>query len=101
LKTYEAVFILNERQVNDGGEALNQDITENVQKHGGRILYQNNMGRRQLARPIKKQNTAIYLNYIFEMEPADIESLKGRYSLNPSVFRSSVFTYEGPAVKEG
>ena len=100
MKTYEAVFILNEKQVKDGGEALNRDIVEHLQKQGGRVLYQNNMGRHQLARPIKKQNTAIYLNYIFEMEPGDVETLKERYRLNPSVFRSSVFVYEGPPIKE-
>ncbi len=99
MKTYEAVFILNERQVKDGGEALTQEIVEHLTNLGGRILRQENMGRRQFARPINKQTTGIYLNFVFEMAPDKANQIADRYQLNPSVTRVGVLNYEGPPVK--
>lgn len=94
MKTYEAVVILNERQVDDGGEELSRDFASHVESLGGRILQNNNMGRRYFARPIKKQKSGIYLNFIFEINPSGIKLVSERYSLNPAVFRVGILNQE-------
>lgn len=96
MNTYEAVFILDERQYSDGGEAFADGIVQQVEKAGGRLLKKNAMGRRQFARPIRKQKAGIYWNFIIEMEPEQVEPLKEAYRLDTTVFRAAVFLYEGP-----
>ncbi len=99
MKTYEAVFILNERRVDDGGAAMAQDIVDHLTSLGGRVLDKTNMGRREFARPIKKQNTGIYLDFIFEISPDKVDQVSERYRLNPAVTRVAVMVYEGPPVE--
>ncbi len=100
MNTYEAVFILNERQIDDGGEKLSREIADHLTSLGGRIVRQTNMGRRQFARPIRKQKTGVYLDFIFEMEPGKAKLISERYSLNQSVFRVGILLYQGPPIKE-
>jgi small subunit ribosomal protein S6 len=96
LKTYEAVFILDERQFTDGGEAFAEDIVQRVEKSGGRVLRKDPMGRRQFARPIRKQKAGIYWDFVLEMDPDQVAPLKEAFRLDESVFRAVVFLYEGP-----
>ncbi len=100
MKTYEVVFILNERQVDDGGESLTKDIVEHLTGLGGRVLKQTNMGRRHFARPIKKQKSGIYLDFIVELAPDKVKQVSQRYSLNPAVFRVGTLSYEGPPIEQ-
>ncbi len=99
LKTYEAVFILNERQLDDEGEKVTQDIVEHLTSLGGNIVKQTNMGRRQFAREIKKQKSGVYLDFIFKMDPDNVNLISQRYQLNPAVSRIGILLYEGPPIE--
>lgn len=94
MKTYEAVFILDERQFTDGGDAFAEEVVNHIETLGGRVRKKESMGRKQFARPIKKQKSGIYWDFEFDMDPASVNAVSEQYRLNPAVFRVGVFTDE-------
>jgi small subunit ribosomal protein S6 len=96
LKTYEAVFVIDERKFEDAGEAFSCEVAKLIESLGGSVRERTSLGRRQFARPIKKQNAGIYWDFIFDLDPAQVKALKSAYSLNDAVFRSEVFICDRP-----
>ncbi len=93
---YEAVFVLDERRYDDSGEAFSQELAKNIEVLGGRVRDRVSMGRRQFARPIRKQTAGLYWNLVFEIEASQVKVLKEKYRLDGSVFRSEIFLYDRP-----
>jgi len=100
LKTYEAVFILDERQFDDEGKAFAQKVIDKITELGGSERKTESLGRRQFARPIGKQTSGIYWDFIFDLPSSQVNTLKEEYRLMESVLRMSVFLYEAPEVPE-
>ena len=96
MKAYEAVIILDERKFDDGGEVFANQFVSFVQELGGELKQRNPMGRRQFARPIKKLRSGIYWDFVFELDPAKVVVMKGRYRLDDSVLRLAVLNYVEP-----
>ena len=96
MTTYEAVFILDERKFDDGGEAFLNDLVKQVEGLGGTVKQRTLVGRRQFSRPIRKQTSGIYLSLVFDLGPDKVAPLKENYRLNDAVFRSEVFIYVEP-----
>lgn len=96
MKAYEAVFILDERKFDDGGEAFANQFVSFVDELGGTLKQRNPMGRRQFARPIKKLRSGIYWDFVFDLSPEKVVVMKGRFRLDDSVLRLVVFDYVAP-----
>jgi len=96
LKTYEIVFVLDERHHRDGGEEFVGSVSDQVEKLGGRIIEKNPMGRRQFARPIKKQTAGVYWDFIIELDPSKVNAFKDAYRLDNTVFRCAVLVDNRP-----
>ncbi len=96
MRAYEAIFILDERRYEDGGEAFSHSVVKLIGELGGELKQRNAMGRRQFARPIKKQNAGQYWDFIFEMEPDKVAVFKERYRLDETLFRLMVMAYVPP-----
>lgn len=100
MKTYETVFVLDERQFDDQGEAFSQQVEKRIKELGGRLRDRVAMGRKQFARPVKKLNAGIYWDFVFDLEPENITLFKETYRLTDSVLRSEVFLFEAPEKPE-
>ncbi|MCF7854717.1 MAG: 30S ribosomal protein S6 [Candidatus Pacebacteria bacterium] len=96
MRTYEAVFVLDESKFDDAGDALAKEVEQNIEQLGGRVRKKTAMGRRPFSRPMKKKNAGIYWDFIFDMESSNVDSLEGIYRLNDAVLRTGIFLYEGP-----
>jgi ribosomal protein S6 len=88
VKRYEGLFILDtagkEETIKDSIDKLSAEITS----AGGKVETVQKMDKRTFSRIAdKKHSTGFYVNIIFECEPATIEQLKHRFSMNPEVFR--------------
>ncbi len=99
MNTYEAVVILDERKLEDGGEAFSNQIAKRLEDLGGKVLKLEPMGRRQFARPIGKHNAGTYFDYLFELEPAQVSVFKETYRLDDVVLRLQVFHYDKKAAE--
>ena len=96
MRTYEAIFILDQRKCEDGGDGLAQEVCRNIENLGGRVESRNNVGRRQFARPIRKQHAGIYWGFVFDLDPDKVAEFKEAYRLNDMVFRAEVVLYVAP-----
>ena len=96
MKTYEAVFILDERHAEDGGETFVTEVEQLIGTLGGKVVEKKSLGRKTFAREIKKRKSGIYWDFVVELSPEQIEELQDRYRLNQVVMRLEVFLYEKP-----
>lgn len=96
MKTYEAVVILDERHVEDGGEAFAADVEGVIGTLGGKLVEKKALGRKTFAREIKKKKSGIYWQFVLELSPEKVAELQERYRLNQMVMRLEVFIYEEP-----
>ena len=100
MTTYEAVFILDCKLVEDGGEAFSQEVAKHIRSLGGRVQQRVSMGRRQFARAIGKHKAGNYWDFVFDLDPAKVAAFKDKYRLNSTVLRLQAVLYEAPPVQE-
>lgn len=95
MNTYEAVFILDDRQFEDGGEAFAKGVVDKIKSLGGKERKKESWGRKQTPRPLKKKHTSgIFWNFTFDLPASQVEALKNEYRLQDSVLRVTVFRYD-------
>lgn len=98
MKRYEGLFILDtagkEETIKDTIDKISAEITT----LGGKVETVQKMDKRSFMRVAnKKYNAGFYVNVIFESQPAAIDQLKRRFTMNEDVFR--VLFTEAPAPK--
>jgi len=93
VKTYDVIFILDEKKIEDGGEGFAKDVTNHIKTLGGNLQEKVAMGRKSFARPIGKNTAGIYWEFIVEMEPAKVALFEDKYRLNATILRMKVFHY--------
>ncbi len=96
MRTYDVVFILDEKKVEDSGEKFANDVLAQVKSLGGEVKEKIMMGRRQFARPIGKNNSGIYWEFVTDLDPSKVAALIEKYSLNATVLRMACFDYVTP-----
>jgi len=96
LKTYETVIILNDRKIQDDGNSFSEEFSSAISGAGGVMLKVTPLGRKQFARPIKKQKTGIYRDFIFNLKESAAAALPDKYRLDERVLRMQVFVYDRP-----
>lgn len=98
MKRYEGLFILDtagkEETIKDTIDKLSAEITA----AGGKVETVQKMDKRSFSRVANKRyNGGFYVNIIFESQPAAVEQLKTRFTMNSDVFR--VLFTNAPAQK--
>jgi ribosomal protein S6 len=88
VKRYEGLFILDtagkEENIKDAIDKISSEITS----AGGKVETVQKMEKKNFTRIAdKKHSSGFYVNVIFESEPAVVNQLKHRFSLNAEVFR--------------
>lgn len=96
MNDYEAVFILDERRIEDGGEAFSSEVESQVTQLGGSVQKKESMGRKHFARMIGKHKAGIYWDFVLSLDPATIDDLRDKYRLDRRVIRLAVLNYEPP-----
>ena len=94
MKTYEAVFILDSKKLEDNGETFAKSAGEQVEALGGKVHKAVSLGRKQFARPIGKHKAGNYWDLIVDLAPESVIALEDRYRLNDTVLRLVIFNYE-------
>jgi len=98
VKRYEGLFILETAGKEEGIKDTIDKISSEITSAGGKVETVQKMDKRSFTRVAdKKHNAGFYVNVIFESEPAAVNQLKHRFSLNEEVFR--VMFSSAPAPK--
>jgi len=101
LRTYETVFILDGKKLDDAGEAFCRDVSKRIRKLGGRVRKRTPLGRKQFARPIGKIKAGTYWDLVIDLDPAEVGAFQEQYKLDAVVLRLTMFqTDEGSREKK-
>ena len=97
MKRYEGLFILDtagkEETIKDAIDKISAEITS----AGAKVETVQKMEKRLFSRVANKKHSAgFYVNVIFESQPAVVEQLKHRFTMNSDVFRV-MFSVAPPA----
>ena len=99
-KGYEILFIIQTKF----SEAERQTITDNLQnvlkKAGASILEFNEIGLKDFAMELKKENQGYYFQCRFTATPEQLELLQEDLLVNERVFRYLIVTLESILTKE-
>lgn len=90
MRKYEALFILSNTISDEQLETKIEKIGSEIVKSGGTIQAATRMGRITFARPLAKKEAGIYLQIVFLMEPAKINSLHERYQHDDDLIRLQI-----------
>lgn len=91
---YEAMFIFPEALKDEALEVALGKVKAEVEKAGGRVEGATRLGRRQFARPLKKQPAGQYAVVTFQLDGTKMAALQSRFKLNEEIFRVQVVCAE-------
>lgn len=87
MKTYEVIFIFSNSIKEDALQKVIEQIQGEITKQKGIVKESRVLGRRQFARPMKKEDSGQYARIDFQMEPGNVSALLAKLKLNESIFR--------------
>ena len=90
MKKYEGVYIMSEGLKAEAFDKAWAGVKADIEKLGGRIVSDEQLGRHTFAREMKKQRAGNYAEIVFEMDPAKLRPLRERQKLNEDIFRAMI-----------
>ncbi|MCK4563125.1 MAG: 30S ribosomal protein S6 [Verrucomicrobia bacterium] len=85
---YEGLFIFPETLDEEGLDQAIARVKEELEKLGGTLESTTRMGKKNFARPLKKQKAGLYAVLMFKLEGTRIDAFKKRLTLSTNVFRA-------------
>ncbi len=99
MNTYEALFIFPELLNAEEVEVAQTHVLSEIERHSGKVCGVRRIGRRDFARPIRKQRSGLYSRVVFELDGCRIAELRARYRLSDDVFRVQITRGDGNSIK--
>lgn len=90
MKKYEATIIFRESLQDSEWDGAVEAVRAEIERRGGVLKSCTRLGRREFARPMKKETAGHYGLLAFEMDGGGIAPLLARLKLNDQVFRVQV-----------
>ena len=91
MKNYELLYIVSNQFTDDEAKTVSQKVNTQVEKYGGKIGYEDNMGKKKLAYPINKALHGYYFCAEFETEqPEKIKDLTNDLRLDKEILRAQI-----------
>lgn len=99
---YEGLFIFPETMDEEALDMGIARVKEELEKLGGSLESTTRVGKKNFARPLKKQKAGHYVVLMIRMDGGKLVAFKQRLKLTTDVFRSQIVTAEeAEAVQEG
>jgi small subunit ribosomal protein S6 len=83
---YELMLILKPQAAEEDEKKVTKRITEFL-KDKGKIITSASLGKKQLAFPIKKENSGVYLLLNVELEGKEVVGLSDKLKLEQAILR--------------
>ncbi|MEN8254643.1 MAG: 30S ribosomal protein S6 [Verrucomicrobiota bacterium] len=97
---YEGLFIFPETLDEDHLDMAITRVKEELEKLGGSLESTTRMGKKNFARPLKKQKAGFYVVMMIKLEGTKIDAFKKRLTLATDVFRSQFVLAEESEVAQ-
>jgi small subunit ribosomal protein S6 len=95
LKTYEAMVLLDNREVKKGWDATREMVKSILAKHGAEVVVAKRWDERKLAYEINKQKRATYMLSYFKCDPGRVDEIKRELTLTEPVLRHVILHVDG------
>ena len=99
-RLYEGLFIFPETLDEDGLDQAVVRVREELEKLGGELESTTRMGKKNFARPLKKQKAGYYVMLVFRLDGSQIDAFKRRLKLATDVFRAQFVLAEETEVAQ-
>ena len=86
-RTYEVMYIIDPAADSEKITSLNETISQLIEKEGGTIVRMDDIGRRNLAYPIKKNREGYYMLFEIDGSGQEILELERRMRVNDLIMR--------------
>ena len=89
VRKYSGLFIIvpeKEEAIDEVKNGINSVIGEN----SGKVVKENMMGKRKLAYPIKKKETAVYYEVTFDSIPSGVAKMMKQFRINTDIMRTLI-----------
>ena len=94
IRNYEVVFIFAPTLKEEEQEKHFQQIANSITSRKGEIIKREDLGKKQLAYPIRKNREGNYCILNFRAPSEIISAIKGEYRLIPQLLRFMIVTKE-------
>lgn len=94
MKKYDGLYIFANSAKDEVLDKQIEKVCGEITRLSGKVLNTDVFGKRSFARPMHKRESGVYVKIRFEMDPAQIKSLKARYRLAEEVFRVQVLAVD-------
>jgi len=94
LKHYETMFIVKPTLTEEEMQAQIALVKSNIEKNGGEIVTNEDIGSKQLAYEIEKNKRGYYYLTYFRAPAASILELERNYRINENILRFIFIKYE-------
>jgi small subunit ribosomal protein S6 len=84
---YEALLILDTAGKDDSVQDLIEKLEGDFKKEGAHVEQVQKMDRRNFSYSPGKLTSGYYTNFVFTAEPTVIDKLKGKFRLDPVVYK--------------
>ena len=85
MRKYEGLIVLNTKGKEDSVDELVSSVAKEMEGEGARLDEIQQLGRRKFAYNARHLDAGHYVNYIFEAEPTQVESIQSKLKLNALV----------------
>lgn len=93
MKKYELVYIVHP-DLETTIDKVSEKITKFIERKSGKVLKEENWGKKKLAYKIQKQDFGIYILVIFEAETKDLSAIENDVRLAEEVIRHLIVKKE-------
>ena len=84
---YEALLILNVKGKEDSAQKIIERLEKDFHTEGANVESVQKMDQRHLSYVAGKLDSGYFVNFVFESEPAALDRLKARFTLDDDVYR--------------
>lgn len=98
MRKYEGLFIFPPEGTSGSLKDQKRRLEEALRRFGGRIVQQNEWGRRPLGYALKKFREGEVVLWHFEIDPAQLAEFRKALALEETLLKSTIVKLEGSAL---
>jgi ribosomal protein S6 len=94
MKKYDGMYIFANVAKDDSIDGLVEKASNEITRLNGKVLSTTVLGKKTFARPMQKKDGGVFVRIRFELNPAQVVTLQGRYRLLEEFFRVQLLTVD-------
>lgn len=94
MKKYDGLYIFAGSAKDEVLDKQIEKVRGEITRLSGTVLNTEVLGKKTFARPMHKRENGVYVKMRFELDPAQISTLTGRYLLSEEVFRVQILAVD-------